>query len=185
MRIGHYTGEVLVTIVSTECGLPRIQQIAENWIEMHPAIAGVCVNERIGRGKSIFGPGTKTVAGRGFIYEQFLGINLVLSSTTFFQVNTIQAEKLVNWVIGELDLKGCETIYDAYCGVGTLSLPLAKKVPKGEVWGFEISKESIEQAESNASCNNLDNLNFLVSWCSQFHFRLYFTLLQVKRIGNV
>lgn len=163
MRIGHYTGEILVTVVATEFGLPRIQEIAENWIKTHPAVAGVCVNQKIRKDKSVFGQKTKTVAGRGSIREEFLGISLMLSSTTFFQVNTIQAEKLVSVLINELDLNGCETIYDAYCGVGTLSLPLAKKVPKGTVWGFEISKESIEQANNNARRNDVDNTNFLVS----------------------
>ncbi|MGL5876961.1 MAG: 23S rRNA (uracil(1939)-C(5))-methyltransferase RlmD, partial [Xenococcaceae cyanobacterium] len=108
----------------------------------------------------IFGPKTTTIAGKPFLKEIFADLKLQLRADTFFQVNTEVAESLLKIIINKLHLQGNEIVVDAYCGIGTFSLPIAKKV--GQVIGIEVQASSIEQAQLNARLNGIDNTDFRV-----------------------
>ncbi|GMH35451.1 hypothetical protein BSKO_03319 [Bryopsis sp. KO-2023] len=162
LRIGHHTGQILLTIVSTKRRLPGIKQLAQSWMADHPNIVGVCININSRKTKEIFGSETFVVRGQPFLVEKFMELDLRLASTTFFQVNTVQAERVVGMIIEELDLRGDEVLLDAYCGIGTIALPLASRLPEGQVLGVEIMEESIEQATTNARENSINNVNFEV-----------------------
>lgn len=93
------------------------------------------------------------MAGRDYVVEYFTGLTFHLTADTFFQIYTEQAELLVELLLDNLDLQSTETIVDAYCGVGTFTLPLAQYSRK--CYGIEIQPQAITQAQNNARLNNL------------------------------
>ena len=119
-------------------------------------VKGVCLNLQPKPNNLVLGPETLLVAGSATIAEEFCGIHLQLNSNTFFQINTPQAERIVNvlcdWLLIEI---GEGTVVDAYCGIGTISLPLAAK--GFDVIGLELHQGSVDQALLNAMRNNLSD----------------------------
>ncbi|MGK7955282.1 MAG: 23S rRNA (uracil(1939)-C(5))-methyltransferase RlmD [Crocosphaera sp.] len=158
LRIGKKTGEILLTLVSTSKNISDFQQQGELWLQRYPNLVGVAINYNPSPGNKIFGEETFNYVGRPYLTESFGQLNFQLSSDTFFQINTEAAERLLDILLKELSLTGEETLVDAYCGVGTFTLPLAKKVAKAV--GIESNKNSIEQAETNAKINGIKNVKF-------------------------
>lgn len=158
LRIGKNTGEILLTLISTSKKLVHIKEQAQLWLDKYPELVGVCLNINPDRTNIIFGKTTHTIAGKPYLREVFLDVKLHIAANTFFQINTRAAELLFTSVVEKLSLTGKETVVDAYCGVGTFSLPLAKKVK--QVIGIEINSSSIRQARNNAALNNIKNANF-------------------------
>ena len=158
LRIGSNTGEMLLTLVTTSDKLTGIVEQAQLWLEKYPELVGVCLNINRDRTNTILGKTTYAVAGKPYVREIFAGIELHISADTFFQVNTSAAELLLEAIAAQLNLTGNEKIIDAYCGIGTFSLPLAKKVK--QVVGIEVNPASIQQAQQNAVLNQIKNANF-------------------------
>ena len=159
LRVGENTGQTLLTLVTTGY-LPDVQQQAEQWLSAHCDLVGVCLNINPERTNRIFGEETRCLAGQPYLDEMFLGLRLRIQPTTFFQVNTLQAERLVQLVLEQLNLQGNETVIDAYCGIGTLALPLAQRVAR--CVGIESQGEAVAQARQNAALNGLKNTEFFV-----------------------
>ena len=160
MRIGRRTGEVLLTIVSRDANLEGIEEQAQEWLTRYPELVGVCVNLNPDRTNAIFGIDTICIAGRHYLTEEFAGLQFRIQPATFFQVNTEQAEAVVEVIQQELNLQGTETIVDAYCGIGTLTLPLAKQAK--EAIAIEVQLEAVEQARLNAQINDISNVTFQI-----------------------
>jgi len=160
LRIGQQTGEVLLTIVGRSSNLPKIEQHAQKWLERYPDLVGVCLNINSERTNAIFGSETRIIAGRGYLCERFAGLEFQIQPTTFFQVNGQQAEALIGIIGEQLHLQGDEILVDAYCGIGTMTLPLSRRV-KWTV-GIESHRESIEQAQINAKNNEIKNTEFQI-----------------------
>ena len=158
LRIGKNTGEMLLTLITTSSQLNGIEAQANLWLDRYPELVGVCLNINRDRTNVILGDETLTVAGKSYIREKFAGIELHIGADTFFQVNTAAAELLFNTIVEQLQLQGDEKVIDAYCGIGTFSLPLAKKVQ--QVIGIEINPSSVRQARNNAVLNQIDNATF-------------------------
>lgn len=158
LRVGKHTGEMLLTLVSTSKNLAGIEEQARQWLDKYPGLVGVCLNLNSDRTNAILGKTTYTVAGKSYLREIFAGIELHIAADTFFQINTDAAELLFEAIVKQLELAGDETIIDAYCGIGTFSLPLAKKVR--QVIGIEINPNSTERAKSNAVLNQINNATF-------------------------
>ena len=111
------------------------------------------------RNNLIFGEKTILLCGKPFIREIFCDTTFFISTTNFFQVNTKLAEHAVKSIINWFKKDNSIThILDCYCGIGTISLPLAKS--GYQITGIEINKESVKQAIFNAKSNNLDNVTF-------------------------
>ncbi|MDJ0687998.1 MAG: 23S rRNA (uracil(1939)-C(5))-methyltransferase RlmD [Xenococcaceae cyanobacterium MO_188.B32] len=159
LRIGKRTGEMLLTLVTTNWQLEGIEAQAQTWLQTYPQLVGVCLNLNQAKTNVIFGRETRTIAGKGYVREKFAGIELHIRTDTFFQVNTEAAELLLTKIEDTLDLQGQEIIVDAYCGIGTFTLPLARKVQ--QVIGIELQSSSIEQAQRNAEINNINNVTFI------------------------
>ena len=157
LRVGQNTGQTLLTLVTTGY-LPNVKEQADRWLSEYPSLVGVCLNINPERTNKVFGEETLCLAGRLYLEEVFLGLRLRIQPTTFFQVNTTQAEALVSLVLEHLNLKGNETVIDAYCGIGTLSLPLAQRAAR--CVGIEFHPESVAQARQNAALNGLKNTEF-------------------------
>ncbi len=158
-RIGRHSGEVLVTIVSQSWQLEGMEEIARGWLAL-PGVVGVVLNRNDAPNNVIFGEDSRCVAGRDYVVEYFAGLTFHLTADTFFQIYTEQAELLVELLLDNLDLQSTETIVDAYCGVGTFTLPLAPHCRK--CYGIEIQPQAITQAQNNARLNNLtDRVEFI------------------------
>ena len=160
LRIGRKTGQVLLTLITTDENLEGISEQAQTWLKQFPELVGVCLNHNPQRNNIIFGKNTRCLAGKDELEEEFAGLKFLLRPDTFFQVNTETAEALCYYIIEKLDLTGTETIIDAYCGVGTFTLPLAQKAKT--VIGIESQASAIAQGKRNAAENQIDNVTFHV-----------------------
>ncbi len=158
MRVGRRTGEILITLVVCNDDIPVLGAQAAAWMRDHPGIVGVCLNINAERTNRLFGNRTDCIVGRPYLREDFAGLQFHIQANTFFQVYTEQAETLLEAILAELNLKGHETVLDAYCGIGTLSLPIARQV--AQVVGLEVQKEAVENAIANAALNNITNVTF-------------------------
>jgi 23S rRNA (uracil1939-C5)-methyltransferase len=158
LRIGRRTGQMLVTLVVRDWQLPNATTLANHWLKTYPGLVGVCLNRNPEPGNRIFGSETRCLAGQAYLEEEFAGLRFQIGADTFFQIYTEQAEALLQLLLSQLQLNGHEQILDAYCGIGTLSLPLAKQCQR--VLGLELHPPTVAQAEANAALNGLTNLEF-------------------------
>ncbi len=158
LRIGRRTGEMLLTLVVKSGNLPGIEEQALSWLDRYPDLAGVCINVNPARSNAIFGPETSCLVGRPYVREEFAGLEFQLGPDTFFQVNTEAAEALLEAIASQLDLQGNELLIDAYCGIGTFTLPLARRVR--QAIGLEVQAAAVELAKLNARSNYLTNVEF-------------------------
>jgi 23S rRNA (uracil1939-C5)-methyltransferase len=159
LRIGRRTGEMLLTLVVKDKNLPGLEEQAEAWLARYPDLVGVSLNVNPDRTNAIFGRETVCVAGQPYLHEVFAGLTFQLRPDTFFQVHTEQAERLLQVITDELQLQGHEILLDAYCGIGTFTLPLASRVR--QAIGIEMQSEAVEQAILSANLNHLENVTFL------------------------
>lgn len=158
LRIGRHTGEMLLTLVTTDWNLQNLNVQAQTWLTRYPNLVGVCVNYHPHHTNVIFGEETRCVAGQPYLREEFAGLEFHLQPETFFQINTEVAEALLNVIVEQINLKGDEVLIDAYCGIGTFTLPLAKRVQ--QAIGLEVQPVSVEQAQQNAHLNGIHNVQF-------------------------
>lgn len=158
LRIGRRTGEILLTLVARQGKLLGLEAQAQEWLQRYPQLVGVCVNVNSDRTNRILGAKTRCIAGRGYLVEEFAGLQFQLRSDTFFQVNTDAADALWGAIVTQLHLSGDEVVLDAYCGVGTFTLPLAQRVQRAI--GLEVQPEAVAQALQNATLNDLTNVTF-------------------------
>ncbi|MBD2088876.1 23S rRNA (uracil(1939)-C(5))-methyltransferase RlmD [Microcoleus sp. FACHB-1515] len=159
LRIGRRTGEMLVTLVSTDANLDGLAEQAQVWMNRYSGLVGVCLNLNGDRTNAIFGSETRCIAGRSYLQEIFADLRFQVLPTTFFQVHTEAAELLLEAIATHLNLQGDEILVDTYCGVGTLTLPLAKRVQ--QAIGLEVQLEAVTQAQTNAALNGITNTQFL------------------------
>lgn len=158
LRIGRRTGEMLLTLVTTDANLTNLETQAQTWLNRYPDLVGVCVNVNPHRTNAIFGTQTHCVLGQPYLREIFADLEFQLRPDTFFQVNTEAAEALFNVIRQKLALQGTEYLVDAYCGIGTFTLPLAKQVQ--QALGIEVQGTAVEQAQINAQINGITNVTF-------------------------
>lgn len=158
LRIGRRTGEILLTLVVKEWNLPSIENQAQEWLKRYPQLVGVCLNRNPDRTNAIFGSQIHCIAGVPYLREKFAGLEFQVRPDTFFQIHTETAEALLQVIQSELNLQGSEMLLDTYCGIGTLTLPLAKQVR--QVIGLELQPEAVQQAILNAKHNEINNVIF-------------------------
>ena len=158
LRIGRRTGEMLLTLIVTDWELPQVVEQAQAWLDRYPQLVGVSLNRNPDRTNAIFGEETRCIAGQPYLQEIFADLQFQLRPDTFFQVYTEQAEALLQVIETQLALQGDEVLVDAYCGIGTFTLPLARRVK--QAIGLEMQQVSIEQARINAQLNGIENVSF-------------------------
>ena len=160
LRIGRRTGEMLLTLVVKDGNLPGIENQAQQWLQRYPQLVGVSLNRNSDRTNAIFGVETRCLAGVPYLREKFAGLDFQIRPDTFFQVYTETAEALLEVIQSELNLQGHEVLVDAYCGIGTLTLPLAKQAK--HIIGLELQSTAVKQAIVNAQENGINNVTFQV-----------------------
>ncbi|MDZ7959469.1 MAG: 23S rRNA (uracil(1939)-C(5))-methyltransferase RlmD [Aulosira sp. DedQUE10] len=158
LRIGRRTGEILLTLIVKDWHLPGIENQAQEWLQRYPELVGVSLNRNSDRTNAIFGSETRCLAGIPYLREKFAELEFQVLPDTFFQVYTETAEALLEVIQSELNLQGYEVLVDAYCGIGTLTLPLAKQVRLAT--GLEVQPEAVQQAILNAQHNGINNVTF-------------------------
>jgi len=134
-------------------GLPGIAVQAQEWLNRYPQLVGISVNRNSGT-NAIFGCETRCIAGRAYLLEQFAGLEFQVRSDTFPSLYRA-AEALLQEIMQQLNLQGDEVLVDAYCGIGTLTLPLARVLRQAV--GLEVQPEAVEQAQVNAQRNGITN----------------------------
>ncbi len=158
-RIGHHTGEVLITIISNTANINGLDIITKKWAKRWPEVKGITNNIQPYKNNKLFGSYSKLLHGQDYILEEVCGIRLKLNSTSFFQINTIKAEAIISiitqWFLNNHQIT---TVIDAYCGVGTISLPLCKQ--GFNIIGIEIDQHSVDLAHFNLKLNKLKNGSF-------------------------
>lgn len=158
IKTSIYTREILVVLVTCEPASSFLKEIAHKILEALPEIKGVVHNFNPTEGNTVLGGTFSLLAGKESIEEQLGSLKFKVSSSSFFQVNPPLALKLYQKAIELADLQGTETVLDAYCGVGTLSLHIAQKA--GHVIGVEVNPDAIADAYKNRDDNHLSNLSF-------------------------
>ncbi|MBA3926930.1 23S rRNA (uracil(1939)-C(5))-methyltransferase RlmD [Listeria rustica] len=158
VRTGIKTGQIQLVLVTNSKKLPRKRELIERIQAAIPEVVSIMQNVNQAKTSLIFGEETLFLAGKEKITEKLGEIEFDLSARAFFQLNPSQTEKLYREVARAIRLTGNEKIVDAYCGVGTIGLSLAKRA--AEVRGMDTIAESIEDAKANAARAGITNVSF-------------------------
>ncbi|MFC5704190.1 23S rRNA (uracil(1939)-C(5))-methyltransferase RlmD [Cohnella faecalis] len=154
------TGQRMVVLVTNGRDLKHRDELVSLIRQNVPGVASICQNVNTVNSPVVFGEETHVLWGEDVIYDEIGGIQFAISARSFFQVNPEQTEKLYRAAVDYAGLSGEETVIDAYCGIGTISLFLAKHARR--VYGVEIIPEAVEDARRNALLNGIHNVEFAV-----------------------
>ena len=176
IRKGFFSGEIMVCLVVNLRGkrkeLPAQQRLIDALLTI-PNMTSVSLNINTEKTNVILGQETRPVWGKDTIEDTIhvcdaekhfertgRGITYAISPVSFYQVNPVQTEKLYSLALSYAGLTGEETVWDLYCGIGTISLFLAEKAKR--VYGVEVIPQAVENARENAAGNGISNAEFLV-----------------------
>ena len=159
IRYGFKTKEIMVCLVVNGKKLPKAERLIEKLIQID-GMTSITISPNIRRDNVIMGDSYEILWGQGYITDYIGNVKYQISPLSFYQVNPVQTEKLYGLALEYADLKGDETVWDLYCGIGTISLFLAQKAK--QVYGVEIVPQAIEDAKENAKINQIDNAEFFV-----------------------
>ena len=159
IRTSYHYDDVMVTLVTTQDEFKCRNNFVKEFIKRCPNIKCLVQNINSRDTNVILGEKERILFGSGHIKDSILGIDFLISSKSFFQVNPVQVEKLYSKAIEFAELKKDETVFDAYCGIGTISL-IASRSSKS-VLGVEIVVDAIKDANKNAKLNKIDNARFV------------------------
>lgn len=157
LRRGAHSGEIMLCFVMRK-NSPLLPKIAEELMRKFPDIKSVCVNLNPDKTNVILGKETVCIQGSKTITDVMCGNRISLSPASFYQVNTVQAERLYQIAAEFAQLTGQETLLDLYCGAGTIGLSMAKRVKR--LIGVEIIPQAVENARHNAAENGIENAEF-------------------------
>ena len=181
IRTGFRSGEIMVCLVTNGKKLPGEERLVEKLLEVkfpengesvsagqktirdgavHKKLVSVSVSVNTEKTNVIMGKEIRVLWGKDRILDALGGINFEISPLSFYQVNPLQTEKLYGLALDYAGLTGKETVWDLYCGIGTISLFMARKAK--QVYGVEIIPEAIADAKENARNNGIDNVQFIV-----------------------
>jgi len=159
IRKGFVSGELMVCLVVNGRELPQVGRLIES-LKAVPGMKSISLSVNRENTNVIMGKTIRTLWGSDTIEDTLGGIQFRISPLSFYQVNPVQTEKLYGKAVEFAGLTGKETVWDLYCGIGTISLFMAKNA--GKVYGVEIIPEAIEDAKENAERNGFTNAEFFV-----------------------
>lgn len=158
VRKARATGELMVVLVTRTKKFPQKEEAIALIKRVVPEVTSIMQNVNSQKTNVIFGNETIVLDGKPFIVDTIGGINFEISARSFYQVNAEQTEVLYKQALDYAQLTGDESVIDAYCGIGTISLFLAQQAK--EVYGVEIVPQAIEDAKRNAALNGITNAHF-------------------------
>lgn len=159
IRYGFTTDEIMVCLILNGEELPHAEVLVER-LRKIPGMTSITVNVNRAKTNVIMGDKIKLLWGQTFITDYIGNVKYQISPLSFYQVNPVQTEKLYELALDYADLTGEETVWDLYCGIGTISLFLAQKAK--QVYGVEIVPQAIDDAKNNAKINGIKNAEFYV-----------------------
>lgn len=170
-KVGFHSGEVMVIIVATRPEIPKVNKLLYRLKRDIPGLASVILNVNAKPGNVILGNRNITLFGKDTLQDTLGELTFEISPLSFYQVNPTQTEVLYQKAIEYADLQGHETVFDLYCGIGTINLFAASKAQK--VIGVEVEAEAVEAAKNNAKRNGISNVEFYPGLVEQTVPELY------------
>lgn len=157
IRKGFHSGEIMVCLVINGKDIPAKEQLVEELCQVK-GMTSISYSINQEKTNVIMGKEIVNLYGPGYITDNIGNVTYQISPLSFYQVNPVQTEKLYGTALEYAGLTGNETVWDLYCGIGTISLFLAQNAKK--VYGVEIVPQAIEDARRNAALNNITNAEF-------------------------
>lgn len=157
VRRGAVTEQVLVCLVVNGRKLPHVPELVER-LKKVPGFTTLVLSVNVKPGNTILGEEFIPLYGPGYIEDELCGLRFRLSPRSFYQVNHAQAQRLYETAIAQAGITGSDTVLDLYCGVGTITLAMAKAA--GKVYGVEIVPQAVQDAQENARRNGIKNAEF-------------------------
>ena len=167
VRVGHESGEVLVTLVTNASAFPASRAFCRELARRCPFVTSVVQNVNTRQTNVILGEEEHRLYGPGFILDTLCGLSFRISSHSFYQVNSTQTEVLYNTAIALAGLNGAQDVIDAYCGTGTIGLVAASRGARSVV-GVDTVESAIRDARENARHNGIENARFVVGDAGAF-----------------
>lgn len=159
IRNAHHTNDLMVNLVTYKDEPETIGSLSDALVDEFPVITTVINNVNDRKNPTAVGRYEKVLYGPGYITEYIGSYHFNIQANAFFQTNTAQAERLYDVANKFADIQPGDTVYDLYCGVGTLSLYLSDKAEK--VVGIELEKVAMQNARQNAEENGVENVHFI------------------------
>ncbi len=160
LRIAR-NGDVMVVLVVADTQVPWKGRLAKHLTETHPEIKTVVLNYNSGRTTKVLGKKEEVLFGDGYLVDTLGGCSFRISPQSFFQVNAMQTERLYEVALSLAKLQPGETVVDAYCGTGTITLLAAKSQPEAEVIGVELNADAVRDAKDNRKRNGIAGADFV------------------------
>ena len=167
VRVGHESGEVLVTLVTNDDAFPNSKSFCRELVKRCPFVTTVVQNVNTRQTNVILGQQERRLYGPGFILDTLCGLSFRVSSQSFYQVNALQTTVLYDTAVSLAGLDGTQTVVDAYCGTGTIGLVAAKRGAARMV-GVDSVESAIRDARENARHNGVDNATFVAADAGAF-----------------
>ena len=165
VRIGVKTDEMMVILVLNSWELPFEEELVSFVKERNPKVKTIVKNLNDKNTNVILGRENRIIDGDGYIFDYLGDKKFKISPLSFYQVNPVQTVKLYQKAVEFADLTGQETIFDLYCGVGTIGIFAAGKA--GKLYGIETIENAIKDARENAQINDIQNAEFFVRRCGE------------------
>ena len=159
IKVGINTNEIMCILVINGSKLPKENELVETLTKKYPNIKTIVKNINTKNTNVILGKENINIYGNGYIEDKLGEYTFKISPLSFYQVNPVQAEKLYNISVEAAKITKNDIVFDLYCGIGTISLFMAKYAKK--VYGVEIVEQAIKDAKENAKINNVDNTEFI------------------------
>lgn len=159
-RFGRKTDELMIVLITRTEKLPHREEIVGKIVAALPNVKSIVHNVNPKRTNVILGEKTQVLWGQDVIYDYIGNVKFAISPRSFYQVNPVQTKVLYDKALAYAGLTGEEIVFDAYCGIGTISLFLAQQAKK--VYGVEVVSDAINDAKKNADLNGITNVEFTV-----------------------
>lgn len=159
VRRGHYSGQLMLILVTTRPKIFRVETLIERLISQFPNLVSIIQNINDQNTNAILGKEFRLLHGSETIVDTMLGNEFEISAPSFYQVNTEMAEKLYQTAIDFADFSADDVVIDAYSGIGTIGLSFATQVK--HVYGVEVVEKAVLDSQKNASRNGIDNVTYV------------------------
>lgn len=167
---GQATKELMLVLIASKNKIHHMDDMVKTLVKEFSDLKTIILNVNKRQDNVILGEQEIVLYGDGYITDQLLGNTFKISSKSFYQINPIQVEKLYSKAIEYASLSKNDIVVDAYCGIGTIALSVAKYVKK--VYGVEVVPQAIEDAKENATINAIDNVDFTLASAEDFMMSL-------------
>ncbi len=159
VRTGHYTNQLMIILVANGEAFKQAESLVDALVRKYPNVTSIKQNINDAHSNVIMGPQSITLYGEEEIEDQLSEVTFNISDQSFYQINSHQTEKLYQQALDYAQLTGDEIVLDTYCGIGTIAIYMAENAR--HVYGVEVVPSAINDANQNATKNQLENTTFV------------------------